>query len=262
MRECFVNVDGHRIRYLEGGDPAGGTMVMLHGLGGSAERWAHVSPIFAGSFHVIVPDMIGFGLSDKPHLDYTPGLFSSFLEGFVRTTCDSRIFLVGSSLGGQVAVMYAAAHPARISKLVLVSPAGTMSTSTAVFDSYVMAALYPSEQSVSRAFEAMEASGEKAPGDLVRGFIERMKMPNAKLAFMSAVLGLKNSGLNDSLLRSIAHPTLLVWGADDPVVPIRNSGYFVSAIKDCTFFRMDNCGHTPYVQDPETFASRVMEFLS
>lgn len=262
VNEHYINLDGHRIRYLEYGDPKAPTVVMLHGLGGSAERWARVSPIFATRFHVLVPDMIGFGLSDKPHLDYTLDLFVSFLEGFVRTFCPSRTFLIGSSLGGQIAAKYAASHPASVSKLVLVSPAGTMKTSTSAFDSYVMAALYPGEQIVSHAFEVMEASGERAPDDLVRGFIRRMRLPNAKMAFMSAVLGLRNSRLHDSLLHSISTPTLLVWGENDPVVPINNSGYFISAIRNCAFFRMDNCGHTPYVQNPDKFAGRVMEFLS
>lgn len=261
MKERFVDVGGHHIRYLEGGDPADGTMVLLHGLGGSAERWDKVSPIFEKRFRVVVPDMIGFGLSDKPPSDYTPDFLTSFLGDFVRATCGQRIFLVGSSLGGQVAVMYAASHPASIDRLVLVSPAGTMKRTTPAFDLYMMAAMYPGEQSVSRAFEAMEASDQRADADLVRGFIKRMRLPNAKMAFMSAVLGLSNSGLTEAVLHSISSPTLLVWGEDDPVVPIQNAGFFLSSVRDCTMFRMKGCGHTPYVQSPETFAKRVLEFL-
>ncbi len=261
MKERFVDVGGHNIRYLDGGDPTDGTMVLLHGLGGSAERWDKVSPIFEKRFRVVVPDMIGFGLSDKPPSDYTPDFLASFLGDFVRATCGRRIFLVGSSLGGQVAVMYAASNPASVDRLVLVSPAGTMKRTTHAFDLYMMAAMYPREQSVARAFEAMEASNKRADADLVRGFIRRMRLPNAKMAFMSAVLGLGNSGLTDATLRSLNLPTLLVWGEDDPVVPINNAGFFLSSVRDCTMFRMKDCGHTPYVQSPEAFAKRVFEFL-
>jgi len=251
----------NRIRYIVDGEDNMDTIVLLHGLGASAERWIHVIPILARHLRVVVPDMIGFGLSDKPSTDYSPDFLALFLDGFIRATCKRRIFLAGSSLGGQIAVTYAASHPADIRKLVLVSPAGILEKSTAALDKYVMAALYPSTQSVSDAFEVMEASGNKADKELVDSFIERMRMPNAKLAFMSALLGLKNISLSEEQLRSIMHPTLIVWGANDPVIPMHTAGHFIAAIKDCTFFRMDNCGHTPYVQEPETFADKVIRFL-
>ena len=57
-------------------------------------------------------------------------------------------------------------------------------------------------------------------------------------------------------------PTLIIWGSDDPVIPIQHADEFVTSIKDCRFLRMDNCGHTPYVQDPEIFASHVLDFLN
>lgn len=262
MNTRFVSVDGHRIRYLEGGDPTNGTIVLLHGLGGSAERWSQASPLLEKHFRVIVPDLIGFGYSDKPSLDYTIELFVSFLDKFVRTVCNQRVFLVGASLGGQIAAMYAASHPASIRKLVLASPAGVMKSSTSALDSYVMAAMYPNTQSASQAFQAMDASGNIPDEGLINDFVKRMKMSNAKMAFMSTILGLKNAYLSDSILHSIDHSTLLVWGSDDPVIPIRYAGYFISAMRDCTLFKMDGCGHAPYVQKPELFVSRVMDFLS
>jgi len=89
-----------------------------------------------------------------------------------------------------------------------------------------------------------------------------MRLPNAKLAFMSTVLGLKNSELITSKLPSISVPTLIIWGSDDPVIPINYADDFISSIQDCRFFRMDGCGHTPYVQNPQIFTSKVLEFLN
>ena len=97
--------------------------------------------------------------------------------------------------------------------------------------------------------------------NIVSGFVERMQLPNAKLAFMSTVLGLKNSESITSKLQSIMTPTLIIWGGDDPVIPINYADDFVSAIQDCRFFRMDGCGHTPYVQNPYLFTTKVLEFL-
>ena len=261
MKEKFLLIDGHRIRYLESGS-SGNALVLIHGLGASAERWFNVIPMFTEKFRVVVPDLIGFGYSDKPAADYTPDFFSDFIEKFFSASGIKHPSIVGSSLGGQISAQYAASHSQNIEKLVLVSPAGTMKKSTPALDAYIMAALYPNPTNAKNAFEMMEGSGKGVPDAIVNGFVKRMKMPNAKLAFMSAILGLKNSESITSKLTSIVSPTLVVWGAKDPVIPISFANDFVSSIRDCKFFRMDECGHTPYVQDPHTFASHVLEFLT
>ncbi len=260
VNEKFLQIDGHKIRYLESGSSKN-TLVLIHGLGASAERWSHVIPLFEDNFRVIVPDLIGFGYSDKPTVDYTPDFFSEFLEKFFTASKITRPSIIGSSLGGQISAEYAASHSENIEKLILVSPAGLMKKSTPALDAYIMAALYPNEISAKNAFEMMEGSGNNIEDELVAGFVERMQLPNAKLAFMSTVLGLKNSKFITSQLQSISTPTLIIWGANDPVIPIDYADDFVSAIQDCKFFRMDGCGHTPYVQNPYLFTSKVLEFL-
>ena len=261
VEEKFLQIDGNKIRYLESGDSKK-TLVLVHGLGASAERWEQVIPLFADDFRVVVPDLIGFGYSDKPLVDYTPEFFSDFLEKFFDTLGINRPYLIGSSLGGQISAEYTTSHPENIEKLILVSPAGVMKQSTPALDAYIMAALYPNEQSAKNAFELMEGSGNAVHQEIVNGFVKRMQLPNAKLAFMSTVLGLKNSDLLTDKLQSISVPTLIIWGSKDPVIPIIHADSFVSAIQDCRFFRMDGCGHTPYVQDPHTFSSKVLEFLN
>ena len=261
VQENFIQVDGNQIRYLESGDSKN-ILVLIHGLGASAERWNNVIPNFAKHYHVIVPDLIGFGYSDKPVVDYTPDFFSMFLGKFFDALEIKCPNVIGSSLGGQIVAEYASAHPNNIKKLILVSPAGAMKQSTPALDAYIMAALYPNEQSAKNAFEMMESSGNEVDDRIVHGFIERMQLPNAKLAFMSTVLGIKNSEIITTKLHTIHSPTLIIWGSKDPVIPIMYAENFVSSIKDCRFYRMDGCGHTPYVQDPDTFSSVVLEFLS
>ena len=261
MEEKFLQINKSEIRYLESGNSKK-TLVLIHGLGASAERWDKVIPLFAKHFRVIIPDLIGFGHSDKPLADYTLDFFSSFLEKFFDAVNIQHLILVGSSLGGQIAAEYAAEHPQNVDKLILVSPSGVMKKSTPALDAYIMAALYPNEQNAKNAFELMESSGKHIDEKIVNGFIERMKLPNAKLAFMSTLLGLKNAKVITTKLQSMITPTLIIWGSDDPVIPIKNADEFVASIKDCRFLRMDNCGHTPYVQDPKTFATHVLEFLN
>lgn len=260
VEEKFLQIDENKIRYLESGDSKK-ILVLVHGLGASAERWEPVIPLFADEFRVVVPDLIGFGYSDKPLVDYTTEFFSDFLEKFLVASDIKRPNLIGSSLGGQIVAEYATHHQ-EIEKLVLVSPSGTMKKSTPALDAYIMAALYPNEQSAKNAFELMEVSGHHVPEKIINGFVERMQLPNAKLAFMSTLLGIKNSELFISKLETISVPTMIIWGSHDPVIPIDYADSYVSTIQDCRFFRMDGCGHTPYVQEPHIFASKVLEFLN
>ena len=210
----------------------------------------------------MVPDLVGFGHSDKPLVDYTPEFFSEFLEHFFIVSKIKHPFLVGSSLGGQISAEYVSSHPNDVQKLILVSPAGIMKQSTPALDAYIMAALYPNEHSAKNAFELMEGSGNEVDAEIVNAFVSRMKTPNAKLAFMSTLLGLKNSDSLVAKLKMIYPPTLLIWGTDDPVIPINFAKEFVSGIPNCTFFEMDGCGHTPYVQNPYLFTSKVLDFLN
>ena len=82
------------------------------------------------------------------------------------------------------------------------------------------------------------------------------------IAFMSTLLGLKNSDLITEKLTNISSPTLIIWGTNDPIIPITFADVFVSSIENCQFYEMNECGHTPYVQEPEKFASYVLKFLN
>jgi len=261
MKEKFLQVNENKIRYLESGSSEN-TLVLIHGLGASAERWDHVMPLFEKHFRVVIPDLIGFGYSDKPLADYTLEFFSNFLDDFLTSAKIQRPVIIGSSLGGQISAEYTAEHPQNVKKLILVSPSGMMKQSTPALDAYIMAALYPNEHSAKNAFEIMDGSGKKIPLEIIKGFVSRMKLPNAKFAFMSTLLGLKNCEVITKKLENISSPTLIIWGADDPVIPITFAKEFVSSIDNCEFYEMNKCGHTPYVQEPKLFASQVLKFLN
>ena len=95
MKEKFADIDGSKIRYLESGSSEK-TLVLVHGLGASCERWEHVLTIFKNNFRVIVPDLIGFGQSDKQAVDYTIDFFSEFLEKFLNSLGINKTSIIGS----------------------------------------------------------------------------------------------------------------------------------------------------------------------
>jgi len=135
-----------------------------------------------------------------------------------------------------------------------------MKHSTPALNTYISAALYPNTDSALNAFQVM--SGSKNVNEkIVSGFIERMELPNAKMAFMSTLLGLSNSKVITEKLQLITIPTLIVWGENDPVIPIEYAQSFISGINDCRFYKMLGCGHTPYAEEPDTFFQIVSDFL-
>ena len=260
MRKKFVKIDGNNIRYLESGNSKQ-TLVLIHGLGASAERWEYVVPLLEKHFRLIVPDLIGFGYSDKPVVDYTPKFFSEFLTHFFDKLNITNPCIIGASLGGQVTAQYVSQNNDNVKKLILVSPSGLMKHSTPALDAYVMAALYPNNEGAKNAFELMAGSPRNIDEKIITGFVTRMKLPNAKMAFMSTLLGLKNAEVISLKLKMITVPTMIVWGSLDPVIPIAYADEFVSSIQDCRFYRMDHSGHTPYVDDPEKFSHVVLDFF-
>lgn len=260
MEEKFVNIDGNKIRYLVEGNSQE-TLILIHGVGASAERWEYVIPLFQEHFRIIVPDLIGFGYSDKPLVDYTIDFFSKFLKKFFEKLEIRNPIIIGSSLGGQITVEFTANNNDFVQKLILVSPSGIMKQSTPALDAYIMAALYPDKERAKNAFEMMTVSSKQVDPKIIERFVERMQLPNAKMAFMSTLLGLKNAEVITKTLTKITSPSLIIWGENDPVIPIKYAEDFVSTIQDCRFFKMSGCGHTPYVDDPEKFANTVISFL-
>lgn len=261
MKEKFIQVGANKIRYLEEGG-SDGIVLLVHGLGASAERWTRVIPYLSKKYHLIIPDLIGFGFSDKPSVDYTPEFFSQFIFDFLNTLGITKTNMIGSSLGGQIVAECAITQSKMIDKIVLVSPSGIMKQSTPTFDAYTLAALYPTQEGAKTAFQMMAGAHKEIDSDTIDGFIQRMTLPNAKMAFMSTILGIRNAIPISERLGKILAPALIIWGKNDTLIPVSYSKEFVSSIKNCQFIEMENSGHTPYVEEPEKFSEIVLKFLN
>ncbi|MDQ3884862.1 MAG: alpha/beta hydrolase [Thermoproteota archaeon] len=262
----FTNVNGYTIRYLDYGLPDGKTnskvLILLHGLGASAERWSRVIPTLSRYYRVIIPDIIGFGYSDKPAVEYTMDFFIDiFFKVFLDNLGISKASIIGSSFGGHVATEFAIRFNGMVEKLVLVSPAGMMKTSTPTLDRYIMAALYPVYEHVYEAFSEMAYDSDEAVNEeIVMDFVNRMRLTNAKYAFMSTVLGIRYAPKLKGRLSSIIAPTLLVWGDNDKMIPLQYAREY-EEIPKSKLIVIKNCGHTPYVEKPITFNKIILRFL-
>jgi 2-hydroxy-6-oxonona-2,4-dienedioate hydrolase len=264
----FTNVNGYTIRYLDYGPPDGSKidskkiLILLHGLGASAERWSRVIPALSRYYRVIIPDIIGFGYSDKPAaVEYTMEFFIDFFKVFLDNLGISKAIIIGSSFGGHIATEFAIRFNRMVEKLVLVSPAGMMKTSTPTLDRYIMAALYPVYEHVYEAFSEMAYNSDDAVNEeIVMDFVNRMRLTNAKYAFMSTVLGIRYAPKLKGRLSNIIAPTLLVWGENDRMIPLQYAREY-EEIPKSKLIVIKNCGHTPYVEKPITFNKIILSFL-
>ncbi|MFL6309991.1 MAG: alpha/beta fold hydrolase [Nitrososphaera sp.] len=256
----FTNVNGYTIRYLDYGSPNSNTLILLHGIGASAERWSQVIPTLSKYFHIIIPDIIGFGYSDKPAVEYTMDFFIDFFRSFLDNLGISKASIIGSSFGGHVATEFAIRFSNMIEKLVLVSPAGMMKTSTPTLDRYIMAALYPVYEHVYDAFKEMAYESNAVNEEIVMDFVNRMRLTNAKYAFMSTVLGIRYAPKLSGRLSKIIAPTLLVWGEHDRMIPLQYAKEY-NEIPKRELAVIRNCGHAPYVEKPMMFNKIVLKFL-
>ena len=259
----MTKVMGHSIRYIDYGRPNEGAkdLVLLHGIGASSERWLPVAPTLSKYFRVLVPDIIGFGYSDKPTVEYTMDLFQDFLAGFFESLHVSKPSVIASSFGGHIAAEYAIRHPRSLEKLVLVSSAGMMRTSTPVLDEYIMAALYPTYENAFNAFRAMAHDSAAVTEETVADFVNRMRLSNAKYAFMSTLLGIRYAPALRGRLSDIVVPTLVMWGDNDKMIPVQYAKEF-REIPGSELVVIKDCGHTPYVEKPMTFNRLVLKFLA
>lgn len=261
MDEKFITIGKNKIRYLEEGNSEL-NLILMHGLGGYAERWTNLIPLLSKKFRIFAPDLIGYGQSDKPSEDYTPELFVKFVFDFIESLGIKKTFMIGTSLGGQIVAECAATQSSTIEKIILISPAGIMRKSTPTLDAYTMAALYPTKESVKNAYQMMIGPGKQVSEISIERFVTHMSRPNAKMVFLSTLLGLKNAPDLYEKLEKIIIPTLLIWGKEDKLIPFEYSQQFVSHIKNCEFMPMEGCGHSPYVEEPEKLAEFILRFLS
>ncbi|KAA2279825.1 MAG: alpha/beta fold hydrolase [Candidatus Nitrosocosmicus sp.] len=257
----FIEILGYNLRYLQfSGIRSTKTIVLLHGLGASAERWSELWPLMK-KYNVIIPDLIGFGYSEKPLVEYTVDFFIKSLEQFFEKLNIRNPIIVGSSFGGQLVIEYSLKHKDFFDRIILVSPAGTLERPTFVLSQYIFSGLYPTVENVESAFKRM-ANNENYKVDpyTVKDFINRMKLPNAKYALISTLLAMRRDQSLQKRLVEISIPALVIWGSDDTTIPVENIEYF-KQIPMVETLVMEGCGHTPYVEKPKEFFRIIEKFI-
>ena len=254
-------VFGGRVAVYRAGPADAEAIVLVHGLGTPAARdWGLVIPALARRYQVIALDLPGFGNSSKGNYYYTPDSFARALDAVLKQP--ARFTLVGHSMGAGVAIAYAAAHPERVSHLVLVDAAGVLHRS--VYIEYL--AIKGLEQALGKdswmfpaLSRAIHRRAESWPDDDALA-IERAGVRRRLLGGEpAAIAAVSMTGWDFSHeLRAIRSPTLVVWGARDRIAPPRTGQALASAIPQARLVVLDAVAHAPQIEAPARFAGLLM----
>ena len=272
-------VDGIEVAYVDSGGK-GQPVVFVHGLSSYMGFWEYQLPHFAKErYRVVALDLPGYGASGRPDAPYTPPWYADFLADFFDVVQIPKATVVGHSMGGQIALTMALAHPERVSALVLSAPAGFerfAPGASAWMKSYWTEdrALQASETEIratmtQAVFNKTDAGVERLIEERVRiGKTEEFR--GTSVAVSRSIAGMLDFPVRDRLAE-IKVPTLIVYGTDDRMIPnpVFDGGrtktiaaYGRDHIAGAELVMIDGAGHTVHHDAPDAWNDAVDAFLT
>lgn len=252
---------GLRYAYLEGGK--GEPLMLLHGFGANKDNFVRVAKYLTPHYRVVIPDHIGFGESAKPDkADYSPRVQAERLRALAKELGIPKLHLGGNSMGGHIALTYAALYPKEVASLWLLAPAGVWSAP-------------PSE--MRRRIETggrnpMIVRNEDEFAELVAGLtVVPMPIPRRFLDVI-AQERIRNQALEQRIfkqlaedsvekrVRGLATPALIVWGAQDRVLHPGSAGILQMLLTRSEVVLLQGVGHVPMLEQPEKSALDYLQF--
>lgn len=258
-----VEIYGQKIYYQEAG--SGPDVILLHGLGGDRTNWNATVPALAAKFHVLVPDQLGFGQSDKPMIDYRVGTLVDFLNAFCKKLGIAKATLVGNSMGGWVAMDFALAHPDKVNRLVLVDSAGYSQkrTGSQPLTRELLLGLNPSTVAGEKQLMSVVFYNKAFATDQIAEQALAMHLHKNDSytidRFIDSIL--RGEDLVDGKLGAIKAPTLIVWGREDALVPLAAGKALAEDIPGAETVILDGCGHVPQAECAGPFNAALLKYL-
>ncbi len=271
-----IVVDGNRIVYRTAGK--GPVALLVHGLAGSSATWRHVLPALAEHYTVVAPDLLGQGESDKPRGDYSLGAHANTLRDLLDALGHARATLVGQSLGGGVVLQFAHQFPERCERLVLVDSGGlgrevtfylrmlTAPGFESVFPLLCSPRLRDAGNRVAAWLGRLGIRSAPAGQEIWRSYASLADTESRRAFFRSLRDVIDSGGQAISALGRLPHaarlPTLIVWGARDPFIPVSHAVAAHAAIPGSRLEVFEGVGHYPHCEAPERFVEVLVDFIT
>lgn len=257
--ECVLN-------YHDQGE--GEVILLIHGSGPGVTAWANwrgVIPILSRRARVIAPDMLGFGYTACPsNRELDPDTWVRSLAGLLDALDVGRVSIVGNSFGGAIALAFAKAYPRRVRRLVLMGAAGLSFPITEGLEK--VWGYQPSLQAMRELMEVFAYDHGLINDDLVRMRYEASIRDDVQTRFAQLFpaprqRGVEMLALAEDALREIEHPTLLIHGRDDRVIPLEVSERMLRLIPHAQLHVFGECGHWVQIEKADAFTRLLCEFL-
>jgi pimeloyl-ACP methyl ester carboxylesterase len=257
-----INLSGglHYV-YLEGGK--GEPLMLLHGFGANKDHFTKVARFLTPHYRVIIPDHIGFGESSHPQeADYAPPAQVDRLRAFAHALGIERLHLGGSSMGGQIAMTYAARYPAEVASLWLLDPAGAWSAPKSECQKILAETgrnilLVKSEDE----FAQLVKYAMYKPPFFPRPMINVMAQDGImNYALQERIFSQMESDSVEKRVTGLPIPTLIVWGDKDRLIDVAAADILHKLMPQSHVIIMQDTGHLPMMERPQQSAEDYMKF--
>jgi pimeloyl-ACP methyl ester carboxylesterase len=270
----FVEVDGRQVYVEQAG--TGDVVVLLHGFGESSYCWRRVMPELARSFRVVAPDLNGFGWTQRPRdpQSYTREGQERLVLGVLAALGIKRAQFVGHSYGGSLTLFLATRHPEVVRSMVLVDSAAptysddrrTRMAGVRALDSFIVRfALRPGHIRTSLLASVYDPA--VVTPELVRAYLDRLRVEGEDDAYYGLTARLPPpaadaaGGGGELKLEKIAVPALVVWGAEDRLVPVEAGRRSAGLLPAGEFVTIPRTGHLPMEERPAELLGLMVPFL-
>ena len=261
-----IDAEGIETSYLEAG--SGETVLMLHGSGpgvSALANWQHNIPTLTQRFHVLAPDIVGFGTTERREdIVYSLRTWTDHIWAFMDSRGIEKARVVGNSLGGRIALQMATDQPDRIAKMVLMGTPGVGMTPTEGLAA--LRAYEPSHEAMRallRNYFAVDPA--MITDDLVKIRYEASIADGAYEAYRAMFFDPRHAGsdlgITENEVRAIVTPTLLIHGREDKVVPLQVSLTMVGLLPNADLHVFSACGHWTQIERADEFSAVVADYL-
>ena len=240
-----------RFKYIESG---GGeeNLLLLHGLFGALSNFEGIIEHFSGKCNVIVPILPIF---DLPIRKVSVTGLVDYVIDFVDFKGYEKVNVLGNSLGGHIALLYALARPEKVNSIILTGSSG-------LFES-AMGTSFPKRgdyEFIKKKTQSTFYDPEVASKELVDEVFDIVNDRNKAIRVIATAKSAVRHNLGDKL-HQVKAPTLLVWGRQDQITPAFVGEKFHELIENSKLVFLDQCGHAPMMEHPEQFNRHLESFL-
>jgi pimeloyl-ACP methyl ester carboxylesterase len=268
----FVTVMGMDVHYRDEGNPRDTLpVVLIHGTGASLHTFDAWAAALQQTKRVVRMDLPGFGLTGPfPDRDYTMDHYVKFIAEFLSARKIGRCILGGNSLGGQIAWNVALEHPEKVQKLILIDAAGYPGKSTRVPIAFRMArtpvvknllTVITPRFVVRSSVQNVYADKSKITDELVDRYFDLSLRAGNRQALIDR-LQLPAASDRVGQIRNIGQPTLIIWGAQDGLIPLESAYRFHQDLPHDTLVILQNSGHVPMEENPAESLAAVLNFIA